>query len=249
MSAFRATPWFRSPCTWCFSPCAAPRPAVTYPRTLILAEPNTQATFVETYAALECGHYFTNAVTEIVAGESAVVDHYKVQLEGKDALPLRRHAGGGGPQRELLLALHLVRRRAGPQRRQRSCFHEGAEATLNGLYLVNGRQHVDNHTAIDHAKPHGTSHELYKGILDGQASAVFNGKIYRAQGRAEDRRQADQQEPGAFRGRRHQHQAGAPDLGRRRALHARRDHRADWMPRRSSICSRAASAGWKRATC
>ena len=54
---------------------------------------------------------------------------------------------------------------------------EGTEATLNGLYLVNGSQHVDNHTSIDHAKPHGTSHELYKGILDGKASAVFNGRI------------------------------------------------------------------------
>ena len=48
---------------------------------------------------------------------------------------------------------------------------------MNGLYIVNGTQHVDNHTAIDHAKPHGTSHELYKGILDGQSSAVFNGRI------------------------------------------------------------------------
>jgi Fe-S cluster assembly protein SufD len=54
---------------------------------------------------------------------------------------------------------------------------DGAEATVNGLYLVNGTQHVDNHTVIDHAKPHGSSHELYKGILDGHASAVFNGRI------------------------------------------------------------------------
>jgi Fe-S cluster assembly protein SufD len=54
---------------------------------------------------------------------------------------------------------------------------EGADATLNGLYLVNGSQHVDNHTSIDHAKPHGASRELYKGILDGKASAVFNGRI------------------------------------------------------------------------
>jgi Fe-S cluster assembly protein SufD len=54
---------------------------------------------------------------------------------------------------------------------------EGSEGTLNGLYLVNGKQHIDNHTEIDHAKPHGTSHELYKGILDGQATAVFNGRI------------------------------------------------------------------------
>jgi len=54
---------------------------------------------------------------------------------------------------------------------------EGGEATLNGFYLVNGRQHVDNHTSIDHAKPHCNSHELYKGILDGKARGVFNGRI------------------------------------------------------------------------
>ena len=72
--------------------------------------------------------------------------------------------------------------------------------------------------------------------------AVFNGKIYRPPGRAEDRRQADQQEPGAFRRRRHQHQAGAADLRRRRALHARRDHRPARRRSRSSTCGRAASA-------
>jgi Fe-S cluster assembly protein SufD len=54
---------------------------------------------------------------------------------------------------------------------------EGADATVNGLYIANGTQHIDNHTSIDHAKPHGTSHELYKGILDDQAAAVFNGRI------------------------------------------------------------------------
>ncbi len=54
---------------------------------------------------------------------------------------------------------------------------EGTEATLNGLYIVNGTQHIDNHTILDHAKPHGASHEMYKGILDGRATAVFNGRI------------------------------------------------------------------------
>jgi Fe-S cluster assembly protein SufD len=54
---------------------------------------------------------------------------------------------------------------------------EGADCTLNGLYVTRDRQHADNRTTIDHAKPHATSHELYKGILDGQSSAVFNGKI------------------------------------------------------------------------
>jgi Fe-S cluster assembly protein SufD len=55
---------------------------------------------------------------------------------------------------------------------------EGGECTLNGLYMATGRQLVDNHTRIDHAKPHCASHELYKGILDGQSRGVFNGKIY-----------------------------------------------------------------------
>src|SRR5262249_14265974 len=55
---------------------------------------------------------------------------------------------------------------------------EGIESTVNGLYVVNGRQHVDNHTAIVHAKPHCNSHELYKGIMDGRATGAFNGKIF-----------------------------------------------------------------------
>ena len=54
---------------------------------------------------------------------------------------------------------------------------EGAEATLNGLYLAVGDQHVDNHTILDHAMPHCPSHELYKGILGGRAQAVFNVKL------------------------------------------------------------------------
>jgi Fe-S cluster assembly protein SufD len=54
---------------------------------------------------------------------------------------------------------------------------EGGECTLNGLYLVNGNRLIDNHTTIHHAQPHCNSHELYKGILDDQARAVFNGKI------------------------------------------------------------------------
>jgi len=55
---------------------------------------------------------------------------------------------------------------------------EGGECTLNGFYMVSGEQHVDNHTRIDHVKPHGTSRQLYKGVLDGKSRGVFNGKIY-----------------------------------------------------------------------
>src|SRR5439155_13490905 len=55
---------------------------------------------------------------------------------------------------------------------------EGCEATVNGLYMASGRQHIDNFTVIDHAKPRCASHELYKGILNDQAHGVFNGKIF-----------------------------------------------------------------------
>ena len=146
----------------------------THPRALIVAGADAQCTIVETYAGT--GSYFTNAVTEIVAGDGAVVDHYKVQLEAPGAFhiaTMQASLGRSANFSSLSIALGgaLVRNDTN------ATLAEGSEATLNGLYLVNGRQHIDNHTEIDHAKPHGTSHELYKGILDGKASAVFNGRI------------------------------------------------------------------------
>jgi Fe-S cluster assembly protein SufD len=145
-----------------------------HPRTLILVGADAHCTIVETYKGQ--GAYLTNAVTEIVAGDASVVDHYKVQLEGPEAfhvatmqVTLGRSANFSS--HSISLGGALVRNDAN------ATLSEGTEATLNGLYLVNGTQHVDNHTVIDHAKPHGTSHEVYKGILDGKANAVFNGRI------------------------------------------------------------------------
>jgi Fe-S cluster assembly protein SufD len=145
-----------------------------HPRTLIVVAPGAQCTIVETYKGE--GHYFTNAVTEIVAGDGAVIDHYKVQLESPEAFHVATMQVALGRStnfttHNISLGGALVRNDIG------ATLSEGAEATVNGLYLVNGTQHVDNHTVIDHAKPHGSSHELYKGILDGHASAVFNGRI------------------------------------------------------------------------
>ena len=148
--------------------------AAYHPRTLILVGGGAQCTIVERYEGT--GSYFTNAVTEIVAGESAVIDHYKVQRESAEAYHVATmHATLGRSanfsSHSISLGGALVRNDANVT------LSEGTEATLNGLYVVNGRQHVDNHTQIDHAKPHGASHELYKGILDGHATAVFNGRI------------------------------------------------------------------------
>jgi Fe-S cluster assembly protein SufD len=148
--------------------------AYVAPRVLIQAGADAHITIVETFAG--SGAYFTNAVTEIVAGQGAVVDHYKVQRESLDAyhvaaLEARLGQSANFRTHSISLGGKLVRNDIG------AVLSEGTEATLNGLYIVNGSQHVDNHTTIDHAKPHGTSHELYKGILDGESGAVFNGKI------------------------------------------------------------------------
>ena len=148
--------------------------AAFHPRTLILVGANSQCTIIETYKG--DGPHFTNAVTELVAGEGAIVDHYKVQQEGLTAFHVATlHATLGRSANfsthNISLGGALVRNDIGVT------LSEGTEAVVNGLYVVNGTQHVDNHTAIDHAKPHGTSHELYKGILDGRATAVFNGRI------------------------------------------------------------------------
>jgi Fe-S cluster assembly protein SufD len=153
---------------------APPTPTAVHPRTVILVGANAQCAIVETYKGQ--GQYLTNAVTEIVAGEGAVVDHYKVQQEDRAAFHVATLEASLGRSANfsttsISLGGALARNDV------TAVLSEGTEATLNGLYLVNGSQHVDNHTIIDHAKPHGTSHELYKGILDGKASAVFNGRI------------------------------------------------------------------------
>lgn len=147
---------------------------VRHPRTLIVVGPLAHCTIVETYRG--SGKYFTNAVTEIVAGDGAVIDHYKIERESPEAFHVATLDATLGrstnfSSHSISLGGALVRNDVG------AVLSEGTEATLNGLYIVNGAQHIDNHTVIDHAKPHGASHELYKGILDGRASAVFNGRI------------------------------------------------------------------------
>lgn len=153
------------------------RPGVSHPRNLVIAEEGSQATVVEIYVGGGNSPYFTNAVTEIVAGRGAIVDHYKLQQENGNACHLRSlDVRQDADSRVSTLSVSLG---AGLSRNEdRTVLDaEGAECALNGLYMVTGRQHADNQTSIDHAKPHGTSSELYKGILAGQSTGVFNGKI------------------------------------------------------------------------
>jgi Fe-S cluster assembly protein SufD len=151
---------------------------VAHPHNLIVLGENSQARVVEAYAAREEEVYFTNAVTEAILGGNAVLDHYKLQRESPEAfhvgtLAVHQDRSSNFTTEYVGLGGSLVRNEV-----RVTLDAEGCEATLNGLYLASGRQHMDNHTVIDHAKPHCASHELYKGILDGKAHGVFNGKIF-----------------------------------------------------------------------
>jgi len=146
-------------------------------RTLVVVGDRCQVRIVESYVGPDGGAYFTNAVTEIFAGEGSVVDHYKVQQESLDASHVASmlvHAARNAnvSSHSFSLGGKIVRNDVAAL-----LDGEGAECTLNGLYLADGDRLVDNHTTIDHAKPHCPSHEIYKGILGGKARAVFNGKI------------------------------------------------------------------------
>ena len=151
-------------------------PTVTHPRVLIVAEPGSQATIIERYVG-QGGTYFTNPVTELVAGDNAVIDHYKLQTEGDRAFHVATLQVALG--RDTNFRSHNISLGGALVRNDvNAVMSQGSECTLNGLYLVDGEQHIDNHTAIDHAQPHAASHELYKGILEGKSRAVFNGKIF-----------------------------------------------------------------------
>ena len=150
---------------------------VQHPRVLIVAGENSQARIVESYAGLRDAPYFTNAVTEIAAGPNAVIDHYKLLRESLQAFHVASmHISLG---RSSSFSSHSITLGGALVRNDVNALlnGEGIDCTLNGLYVANGRRLIDNHTMVDHAKPHCSSHELYKGILDDDAHAVFNGKI------------------------------------------------------------------------
>jgi Fe-S cluster assembly protein SufD len=151
--------------------------AAIHPRNVLVAEEGARAIVIEHHAGAGDTAYFNNVVTQIYAAGNAAVEHYKLQQESARAF----HIAGIHAQQQQASRLesHSVTLGAALARNDITTrFHAaGCEATLNGLYLIGARQHADNHTCIDHAAPHGTSHEYYRGVLDGAARAVFNGKV------------------------------------------------------------------------
>lgn len=150
---------------------------VTHPRTLVLAGQDVKATVIETYAALAGEEYLTNAVTEVVVGENSAIEHIKLQEESESAF----HIGTVQARQERASRFHSHSISLGARLARHDINAvlggEGAECTLNGLFQVAGKQHVDHHTRLDHAMPHCSSREYYRGVLDDKSMGVFNGAI------------------------------------------------------------------------
>lgn len=149
----------------------------THPRNLVVLGTGAQATVVETYLSRGGGAHFTNGVTEVRLGKNSQLEYVKVLSENDASYhvhDLRVHQ-----TRDSRFLSHAFTMGGGWVRNdvQSALDAEGVECTLNGLYLGTGSQHMDNHTTVDHRQPHGTSMELYKGVLGDRARGVFNGRV------------------------------------------------------------------------
>ncbi|MDR9438818.1 MAG: Fe-S cluster assembly protein SufD [Halomonas sp.] len=152
-------------------------PVMSHPRILLEMAGRSQATVIEHHVGEEQATNFTNLVEEIILDRGAILTHYKLQEapladlhvasihieQARDSryTSFNLNLGGGLVRNDLVAELN----------------GQGAEANFNGLFYGQGRQHVDNHTLVNHNAPHTYSHENYKGILDDRAHGVFNGKV------------------------------------------------------------------------
>ena len=155
-----------------------PQPVVTYPRTLVVAAPLSEVTLAETFISLGDANHFTNAVTDIVLENGAIARYSRLLLENQRSFHVATvrveqkqdsvfeavsYSAGGG-----LARINL----------EVSLMEPGSSATVKGLYITSGDQHIDNMINIDHAAPHTTSRLFYKGILDDRSKAVFGGTVF-----------------------------------------------------------------------
>jgi Fe-S cluster assembly protein SufD len=148
------------------------------PRNLIIAEANSKISVVESYISTGNVAYFTNAVTEILAGENASVEHIKLQDEAADAFHIATIAGEFGRTSNVSVHSFALGAKLSRTNIRTKLAGEGLECVLNGLYLTRNEQLADHHMIVEHAQPHCASHEYFNGILDDKSKGVFHGRIY-----------------------------------------------------------------------
>src|SRR6185503_17467263 len=154
----------------------------SFPRLLVVAEENSSATLIESFVSVGDESHFTNAIAEVVLKDGARLEHYRLQNENRNAY----HAAATAAELGRASSYDATSINFGAQLARHDISvvmdHEGAECWVDGLYVAGANQHTDTHSVIDHKQPNCTSHQLYKGILDGNARAVFNGKIFVREG-------------------------------------------------------------------
>jgi len=151
-------------------------PTLTNPRTLLIFGEDSQAKVVESALSLG-GRTWQNSITEAVVGNNAVIEHVRLQLGSEDAYHITNTQIEQGRAANFKTTVVTLGGKIVRNDINALLNGEGTECTMNGLYVGRGDQHVDNHTRLDHAKPHCPSHELFKGVMADKSSAVFNGKI------------------------------------------------------------------------
>src|SRR5947207_156173 len=148
-----------------------------HPRNLIIVEDEGHATIIEEYVSLGTGIVFCNSATELIAGVNATVAHHMMEREHTEAfnvstLRIQQGRSADVASHSILLGGGLVRNNVHPV-----LAGDGAECLINGLFVGNGRQHLDNYMLVEHARPHCNSRQFYNGILDDHAHGVFHGRI------------------------------------------------------------------------
>lgn len=152
--------------------------AVVQPRNLIVADPGSSVKVLESYVSLNGAAQVTNAVTELVLGENARIEHCRLQMENERTFHIATVQARQAADSRWLSHSVAVGGRLARHHVNTVLGGSGAEGVLNGLYLGRGDQLIDHHTIVDHATPHCESHEYYHGILADRSHGVFNGKIF-----------------------------------------------------------------------
>ena len=150
----------------------------SHARVLVVAERHSKLSVLESHVAIGGASYLTNAVTEIDVADGATVHHLKVQRESERAFHLAHVEARQGRDSHFVSFSFAAGAKLSRTNVYTLLGGEGCGVTLNGLYAVGGDQHCDHQTRIEHREPNCYSRELYKGVLDGRAHGVFNGKVY-----------------------------------------------------------------------
>jgi Fe-S cluster assembly protein SufD len=153
-------------------------PTMSQPHCLVIAEPGSSVTLIEDYATIGNVSTFTNAVTEIVVGENASVNHTRIHREAHSGFHIGKTSVAQG--RDSRYTCNAITLGGKLSRHNLEILQTGeqTQTTLNGLTAIAGEQLADTHSAIALNYPHGTSRQLHKCIVAGSAHAVFNGKVF-----------------------------------------------------------------------